>query len=261
MKKHIIPGLLIIFLLFSCSNDKKEQKEEQISVRTTANETDMDSVANSIKENMTFSQLASNPNSVILTGLKEHRLVSVYKSRGNDISFDENIGYSSTSVVVDGQLIEVDKPFMPGIEILYGYNLLNIAHYNMETEKMNFLFQRPVLIKTLYYPSFIEDSLNKIPIKRNYFLVTVYDDDSNKDSLINKRDLRRMYYFNADCNVKIRLIPTDYSVIRSQYDPQNDAMYIFARKDENKNGISDKTEPIHIYWLDMKVPVKAKRLY
>ena len=97
MKKHFIPGLLSIFLLFSCSNDKKEQKEEQISVRTTANETDMDSVANSIKENMTFSQLASNPNSVILTGLKEHRLVSVYKSRGNDISFDENIGYSSTS--------------------------------------------------------------------------------------------------------------------------------------------------------------------
>jgi hypothetical protein len=38
-------------------------------------------------------------------------------------------------------------------------------------------------------------------------------------------------------------------------------MYIFARKDENKNGISDKTEPIHIYWLDIKVPVKAKRLY
>ncbi len=254
---------MVVLLLVSCSNSKKEQKEEQINISSTVvnNDSETDSLLNSIKGNVSFNQIASTPNSVILTGLKEHRLVSIYKSRKNEVSFDENIGYSSSYTVVDGQTIEIEKPFMPGIEVLYGYNLLNIAHYNMQTEKMNFMFQRPVLIKTLYYPSFIEDSLDNMPIKRNYYLVTVYDDDSNKDSLINKKDLRRMYYFNNQCDVKIRLIPADYSVIRSQYDIRNDAMYVFARKDENKNGVSEKNEPIHIFWLNMKLPVTGKRLY
>lgn len=262
MKKYLF--LTAVILLFvSCSNNKKEQKEEQINVRSSVGDSDSvtDSLLNSIKGNVSFSQIASNPNSIILTGLKEHRLVSIYKSRKDDVFFEENIGYSSSYVVVDGQSIEVEKPFMPGIEVLYGYNLLNIAHYNMQTEKMNFMFQRPVLIKSLYYPSFIDDSLDNVPIKRNYYLVTVYDDDSNKDSLINKNDLRRMYYFNAECDVKIRLIPADYSVLRSQYDSRNDVMYVFARKDENKNGISDKNEPIHIFWLNMKLPVTGKKLY
>lgn len=262
MKKYLF--LTAVILLFvSCSNNKKEQKEEQINVRSSVGDSDSvtDSLLNSIKGNVSFSQIASNPNSIILTGLKEHRLVSIYKSRKDDVSFEENIGYSSSYTVVDGQTIEIEKPFMPGIEVLYGYNLLNIAHYNLQTEKMNFMFQRPVLVKTLYYPSFIEDSLDNVPIKRNYYLVTVYDDDSNKDSLINKNDLRRMYYFNAECDVKIRLIPADYSVIRSQYDSRNDVMYVFARKDENKNGIADKNEPIHIFWLNMKLPVTGKRLY
>ncbi len=262
MNKYLIL-FTVIMIFVSCSNHKKEQKEEQINVRSSIDNSvyETDSLLNSIKGNISFSQLASNPNSVILTGLKEHRLVTIYKTRKTDVSFEENIGYSSSSTVVDGQTIEIEKPFMPGIEVLYGYNLLNIAHYNMQTEKLNFMFQRPVLVKTLYYPSFIEDSLYNMPIKRNYYLVTVYDDDSNNDSLINKNDLRHMYYFNADCDVKIRLIPADYSVIRSQYDSRNDAMYVFARKDENKNGISEKNEPIHIFWLNMKLPVIGKRLY
>lgn len=262
MKKYLFVTTVIL-LFVSCSNNKKEQKEEQINVRSSVGDSDSvtDSLLNSIKGNVSFSQIASNPNSIILTGLKEHRLVSIYKSRKDDVSFEENIGYSSSYTVVDGQTIEIEKPFMPGVEVLYGYNLLNIAHYNLQTEKMNFMFQRPVLIKSLYYPSFIDDSLDNVPIKRNYYLVTVYDDDSNKDSLINKNDLRHMYYFNTDCTVKIRLIPADYSVIRSQYDSRNDVMYVFARKDENKNGISDKNEPIHIFWLNMKLPVKGKKLY
>ena len=150
---------------------------------------------------------------------------------------------------------------MPGIDILYGYYLLNIGHYGMKTGKLSYLFDHPVLIKTLYYPSFDKDSLDKKPINRDYYMVSVFDEDSNKDGFINNKDLRRLYYVNGDNTIKIQLIPSDYSVIRSQYDSQNDAMYVFASKDENKDGSRNKKEPIHVFWIDLKSPVAAKPLY
>jgi hypothetical protein len=150
---------------------------------------------------------------------------------------------------------------MPGIDILYGYNLLNVAHYDLKTEKLNFLFDQPALIKTLYYPSSERDSLNGKPIIRNYYMVSVYDQDTNKDTLINKKDLRRLYLFNESSVTKTQLIPSDYSVIRSQYDAQNDVMYFFAKQDTNKNGVAESKEPIHIFWIRLNAPAAAKRLY
>lgn len=38
-------------------------------------------------------------------------------------------------------------------------------------------------------------------------------------------------------------------------------MYIFSRFDENKNGEIEKTEPIHIFWIDLKKPKIAQRVY
>ncbi len=252
------------FLVFSCTKNA-ETKEEQISViETETEEPTTDSTINSIQGNVAWAQLLTAPNAVILTGLPEHRLVSVYKSReaakaaaaeaeAGSSSYDEN--------EYDGDRSEKVSHFMPGLDILYGYNLLNIAHYDIKSEKLNFLFKRPALVKTLYYPSFEQDSLHKEPINRNYYLISVYDEDSNKDTLINKKDLRKFYHFDASSTVKTALLPKEYSAIRSQYDSQNDAMYIFAIQDINKNGQCEKKEPMHVFWIDLKAPTKAKRLY
>jgi len=144
---------------------------------------------------------------------------------------------------------------------LYGFNLLNIAHYDMKSEKLKFLFDRPALVKTLYYPSTVQDSIDKKPINRDYYLISVYDEDTNKDTLINRKDLRKFYYFDASCTIKTQLVPNDYSVVRSQYDYKNDVMYIFAKQDTNKNGTGDIKEPTHIFWIDLKAPFKAKKMY
>ena len=104
-----------------------------------------------------------------------------------------------------------------------------------------------MLIKTLYYPSFKQDSLHKKPLTRNYYLVSVYDEDTNKDTLINKGDLRRFYYIDENNSQKARLIPADYSVIRAQYDSQNDMMYLFAKPDMNKNGSVENNEPMNVF--------------
>jgi len=57
------------------------------------------------------------------------------------------------------------------------------------------------------------------------------------------------------------LIPENYSVIKSEYDPDNDFMYVFAKLDANNNGQQEEDEPIHIYWIDLKNPSKTGRQY
>jgi hypothetical protein len=241
-------------MLFSCSTANVEQKEEQIRIESPVSSSVNDSVVNSIQGNVSLSQILTTPNAVVLTGLSDHRLITVYKSKSNANNYKSS-DYSDED--------ESDKAehFMPGIDILYGYNLLNIAHYDLKTEKLNFLFNHPALIKTLYYPSFIQDSINNKPINRDYYLVSAYDEDTNKDTLINRKDLRRFYHIDANNTIKTQLVPADYSVIRSQYDSRNDIMYLFASHDANKNGTRDLKEPIHVFWMNLKAPLQAKRMY
>jgi hypothetical protein len=263
IKRIHVQRLIIAVLsitLSSCSTRKiKEEGEEQIQAQAIETPVTSNSAFSSIQSNVSFTQLASTPNSIILTGLPDYRLVSIYKSKytdSNTVKINSGNAYSYNEE--EGETVE---HFMPGFDILCGYNLLNIAHYGMKTGKLSYLFNHPVLVKTLYYPCLEQDSIKNMPINRNYYLVSVYDEDCNKDGFINRFDLRRFYYVDGLNQVKLQLIPADYSVLRSQYDPLNDAMYIFAGHDENKNNKWEAKEPIHIFWIDLKNPVVAKRLY
>jgi hypothetical protein len=256
VKILIVIGCITI-VQTSCIFKTKEQKAEQITISSRENN-NTDSVFSSVQGNIAFSQIATEPKNVILTGMAVHRLIPVYMvandEKQSNSSFYRWSNYNGTENIIT-------EHFMPGLDIIYGFNLLNIAHYDMKAEKLNYIFNKPVLIKTLYFPSFVPDSIDKKPVIRNYYLVSVYDEDTNKDSLINRKDLRRFYYFDANANTKIQLIPSEYSVIRSQYDSQNDVMYVYTCDDTNKNGMGDNNEPIHIFWIDLKSPTIAKKMY
>lgn len=255
----ILSCLYIISLVpFSACSSRNEPADEQIRVETSPDDETDTANSNSIRGNLSLSQISTYPNKVVLTGMPQHRLVTVYKTRVEEKRstpilrkyYEDNDSES-----------EFEEHFMPGIDLIYGYNLLNIAHYDMKTEQLNFLFEHPVLIKSLYYPSFVQDSINKKPINRDYYLISVYEEDTNRDTLINKTDLRRFYYFNASSNEKIQVIPDDYSVVRSQYDAGNDVMFLFARQDADRDGVMDANEPLHVFWFSLRTPAKAKLLY
>jgi hypothetical protein len=251
--------LCLLILLISCSSKNENAKEEQINIKDQVKSEVADSTSiNSIKGNLSLKQISTVPVNVILTGLMEHRLVTIYKSKAVKGKKDT---YSYSRSYDESGESETQEHFMPGIDLVYGYNLLNVAHYDLTTQKLNLLFDHPVLIKSLYYPSYVQDSINKKPINRNYYLVSVYDTDTNVDTLLNKNDLRHLYYFNSNCKEKIQLIPSAYSVVRSKYDPMNDVAYVFARHDVNGNGKIEKEEPLHIFWFSLKQPAEAIRLY
>ena len=98
-------------------------------------------------------------------------------------------------------------------------------------------------------------------MKRNFFLVSVYNDDTNKDNFINLKDLRRFYLFNKNGEYLSKIVPENYSVYKSEYDSENDFMFIFARCDKNLNGQIDDNEPINIFWIDLKDPTKMGQQY
>ena len=263
MKNSFFTILFFTIIFSACSTKKGDVKDEQIIAVTNSNDATADSLSNSINDNVAISQIPTLPNNVILTGLVNHRLVSVHKQHqpSNTNIVDDVRQKVSSTWECTGSDNDAYSHFMPGIDILYGYKLLNISHYNFLTEKQHLFFNKPVLIKTLYYPSYEQDSINKIPINRNYYLVSVYDEDTNKDTLLNRKDLRHFYLFDETASIKTDLLPANYSVIRSQYDYGKDLMYLFVKFDTNKNGLIEKTEPLHIFWIDLKNPQKAKRLY
>ncbi len=244
--------IIIALLAVSCTEKKLEKKGFQVNeITEDENGRRVIGVKN---ESL---NMETRPRNVLMTFSPEHRLTPIYK-----INYDKetNEPFAGSNEFHSSWDENYEKGnnwnnnIMPGFEAVYGYNFVNVSHYNTTTKTENKLFPKPVLIKTLYYPSYSKDTLNFQPINRNFYLVTVYDEDTNKDGFLNFKDLRRIYYFDMNGVNQKAAIPKNYSVLSSEYDSANDLMYIFAKKDKNKNGKMEASEPMDIFWIDLKNP-------
>jgi len=246
---------VLSILLGSCANNKIANKGFQVS-EINKDENGHKIVGLSIDS----LQLETRPRNVLLTSNPAHRLTPIYKVNYDKTSKKPFVGSNQfhtnwNNESADGN--NWNNNFMPGFEAMYGYNFVNISHYNNVLKQENKFFESPVLIKTLYYPAFSKDTLNFEPIDRQYYMVSVYDEDSNNDGFINVQDLRRFYFFDIHGKNKRALIPKNYSVMSSEYDSANDYMYIFAKVDKNENGQMELEEPTDIFWIDLKNPDKT----
>lgn len=267
--KNIFFFIISISFLLSCSQETTKEKGIVLTQTTVR-----DGISNFLEEDENTRPFTSRPSDVLLTAHPNYRMVTIYK-----VNYHEG-GYSSRSRrpksfigtnrfhrnyfnYYDENNKEARRytHFMPGIEAVYGYNMVNVGHYDMATKKRQNLFEHPVLINTVYYPALLQDSLNNQPITRDYYMVSAYDEDTNQDSIINHKDLRRLYHFNLQGEAKTPLVPLNYSVLSSEYDAENDYMYVFARWDENNNGRREEEEPVQVFWLDLKSPRLGERLY
>ena len=254
----------LLCLMASCSNenstegDKLEDKGFQVNSASEIKVNDKSGRVN----NDTI-KLETRPNTVLFTGIPSIRITSIFKvniKKKDNTTFIGSNGfhYNDEEEVLENNW---NGNIMPGIEATYGYNMVNISHYNTIEMKQKLFFETPVLVKTLYYPSYSQDTLNNKPIKRDYFMVSVYNEDTNKDGFVNLQDLRRFYLFNSNGEKQGALVPENYSVLKSEYDPENDYMYVFAKIDANNNGIREEYEAIHVFWIDLKDPLKTGRMY
>ncbi|MCD8405094.1 hypothetical protein LNI90_08260 [Tenacibaculum dicentrarchi] len=247
----IVSILFLVLAIVSCNNNSIEKKGFQVR------EISEDKTGKKIIGlNIDSLNLESRPRNILLTNNPKHRLTPIYKVNYNKKTNKSFTGsnYYHTNYANKGIGNNWNHNFMPGFKAVYGYNFINISHYNNNTKKQNKFFEKPVLIKTLYYPAFSKDTLNYKPINRKYYMVSVYDQDSNNDGFITVKDLRRFYYFDIHGTGKRALIPENYSVMNSEYDSANDFMYVFAKADKNNNGQMEANEPTAIFWIDLNNP-------
>jgi hypothetical protein len=253
-------ALTVVFIMTTCSNGKLEEKGFQVSPVSDNSESDQTDGFNSDSL-----KIETRPSNVLLTGVPNVRLTTIYKVNLNKKDNSTFIGSNSFHYRYEGT--EGNKGnnwnnnLMPGLKAVYGYNLVNISHYDIKEDKQKTFFEKPVLIRTVYYPTFSKDTLNYKPVNRDYFMISVYNDDTNKDGFINLKDLRRLYLYNLNGDRQKLLVPENYSVFKSEYDSDNDFMYVFAQLDSNNNGRQDEGEPIHIFWINLKDPSKTGRQY
>lgn len=256
MKKNL-PFLLIVFItlvtIWSCGN-RLEPKGFAISPAEDGEENSVNGITRST------SGFLTRPSSILLTGNPNYRLATIYKVNFNEDSTtfigsnDFHFNYSDLAQS-DGN--NWNYNYLPGLAAVYGYNMVNISHFNVETQTKKNFFENPVLIKTLYYPAYSQDTLNYQSVSRKHYLISVYDEDTNKDGFINTNDLRRFYAFDSNADKRSAMVPMNYSVFKSEYDPANDFLFVFAKLDENNNGIAEDLEPINVFWVDMKDPTKT----
>jgi hypothetical protein len=259
-KISAILTLTLVYLMTSCSNGKLEEKGFQVSPTSDNTENDPNDGLN--RDSLKFE---TRPSNVLLTGVPNVRLTTIYKVNVNKKDNSTFIGSNSFHYRYEETEGNIDNNWnnnlMPGLEGVYGYNLTNISYYDIKENKQKNFFEKPVLVRTLYYPAFSKDTLNGKPVNREYFIVSVYNDDTNKDGFVNLKDLRRLYLFDINGIRQKALIPENYSVLKSEYDSDNDFMFVFAQLDNNSNGRQDEGEPIHIFWIDLKDPNKTGRQY
>src|SRR5690606_28893432 len=210
--------LTLVYLGTGCSKGKVDEKGFQVgsTSQNSENETSDGLNRDSLK-------IETRPSNVLLTGVSNVRLTTIYKvninKKSNTTFIGSNSYYYRYEYAEENSGNNWNNNLMPGIEAVYGYNMVNVSHYDIKENKQKNFFEKPVLIKTLYYPAFSKDTLNHMPVKREYFMVSVYNDDTNKDGFINLKDLRRFYLFNINGEKQNALVPENYSVIKSEYDP------------------------------------------
>jgi Ca2+-binding EF-hand superfamily protein len=238
-------------MFISCRNNLEEKG---FPVTSATSRDDEDPIAGIAQDSLTF---PTRPSSVLLTGIPKYRLATVYKVNFNKDSttfIGSNDFHYNYESIGENDGNHWHNNYLPGLEAVYGYNLVNVSLFNTETQTQKNFFEKPVLIRTVYYPSFSKDTLSYKPISRNYFMISVHDEDTNGDGFINVNDLRRLYSFDINAENKKAVVPADYSVYKSEYDPANDFVYIFARFDANKNGQIEDLEPVDIFWVELKNP-------
>jgi len=252
--------ILISFLLFQgCSDDKMETKGFQVN--EIAEDEEGKKIIGLPIDSLAFE---TRPGNVLLTNNPTHRLTPIYKVNYHKKTGKPFVGSNHFHTYWNREVSDGNNwhdNFMPGFEAVYGYNLVNISHYNLDSNTQNEFFKKHVLIKTLYFPSFSNDTLNNQPVNRNYYMVSVYDEDTNKDGMITMKDLRRFYLFDVEGHKKMALVPKNYSVMSSEYDSSNDYMYVVAKLDQNINGQMEQEELTHIFWIDLKNPENTGVLY
>lgn len=263
MKNSLISVLVLLLYvgLFAACGRSSESKGD-VRTETVATDTLNDlRVSDEAKDS---SLLVTRPRTVLVTGLPQFRLTPIMKLNWGEDKRSTFYGSIEYRISWEEDVIGVNvwnSHVVPGYDAACGYNIVNLSHFDTQARTKRNIFENPVLVKTIYFPTIDHDTLNGQPVHRNSYMISVFDEDTNKDGFVNQNDLRRFYHFALPGLEKTPLVPSNESVLSGEYDPGTDFMYVFTRRDLNKNGFIDGADEWHVHWIDMKDPRNHGEMY
>ncbi len=151
---RILTILILATCIVSCSDNEVDRKGFQVS--EILEDEDGRKV---VGLNIDSLKLETRPRNVLLTNNPEHRLTPVYKVNYNSKTketFTGSNNYHSNWKESYGSGNNWNGNFMPGFEAVYGYNFVNVSHYNNITQKENKLFEKRSADKDTLLPCFFK---------------------------------------------------------------------------------------------------------
>ena len=118
-----------------------------------------------------------------------------------------------------------------------------------------------VVLSFPFKDTILEAGMSKEDVGREERFLHIEVDSKDIDTLEEPKVLTNFKLVDKNGEKQDTLVGTNYSVYKSEYDPDNDLLYAFARLDLDNNGQIDDTEPIHIFGINLKNPSKHFQLY
>ncbi len=126
-----------------------------------------------------------------------------------------------------------------------GY-LRNLKFQRMGTDSLMVLTNEPVMIQSATYLTAVAEK-----IRKQVFVYTLSDSDTNKDGRLDQSDIRSLYlsYLGGEGFVKVS--PDMQELIDWKIVPESGRLYFRTIEDTNKNGEFDKDDTLHYNYVDL----------
>lgn len=239
--KKLILTITAVSLLIACGDKKTPQVIYDENVSDT----------------LTMENVLEDTTKVLVTGMPIY-LDSVGVSQlihpigWDDVYVEKNYGRIGGSVGYSGfgksKMEESEYGFRvqtDGRDYISG-QMVNLIFENLENGKQRILTDRVLVIHNV---SYLRDLAKKS--NRHYLLYTVCDKDYNRDGKLDYNDMSAYYMSNID-GTNFTKITQDYHYFDvSKLVLQNNKYYFRTLEDVNKDGVFNKKDKYHYYYINL----------
>ena len=223
MKKiNVLLAVCAIFILAAC----KEENEKPKVIYENSNK----AKPASAKSDPAQIEIADLPIQITGTDVLIHPVGDLrvndkgqYSSGGSDVSFTIS-NYNEFEIT--------------------GY-LRNLKFQKTDSDSINVLTKKPVLIQTATYLKSVSDKL-----KKQYLVYTLADMDTNKDGQLDGGDIKSLYISTIHGKEFQKLSADFEELIDWKLVEGVNRLYFRTMEDTNKNGEFDKKDVLHYNMLD-----------
>ncbi|MBS4040430.1 MAG: hypothetical protein KGZ81_07505 [Flavobacteriales bacterium] len=150
----------------------------------------------------------------------------------------------------------------------YSYTITNLGDTEITGYLDNLLVQKitqdtlvPLLPekKMITSITFLRKHFEKT--QKPFLLMALYDQDTNKDQLINTNDIKAMYLSEIDGEKLTKISPDQMEWIDWNYQESLQRIYFRCVADTDQNGKFEKSDKVHYFYVDLKADLWEAKEY